>query len=99
MIKEDSIRMQIQCIIENDLFFKGLFLLKWWAGQSCSWLTAHLISVWHAAGKIRFWLNVGKKEMSKYLHSSVQCGAVQVCTGESREACTDNATQKMGWDE
>lgn len=35
MITEGTIKMQIQYIIENDLFFKGLFFLKRWAGRSC----------------------------------------------------------------
>lgn len=62
MITEDTIMMQIQYINENDLFSKGLFFLKWWAGPSCrfnsSWLTAHLIRVWHTTDKMRFGLNV-----------------------------------------
>lgn len=32
VITEETIKMQIQYIFENDLFFKGLFSLKQWAG-------------------------------------------------------------------
>lgn len=84
MIREDTIMMQIQYIIENDLFFKELFFLKWWAGLSCrfnsSWLTAHLIRVWHTTEKMRFWLNVWNKrtvrdeQMPPFI-SSVWCSS------------------------
>lgn len=76
--------MQIQYIIENDLFSKGLFFLKWWAGPSCrfnsSWLTAHLIRVWHTTEKMRFGLNVwnkrtvGDERMPPFI-SSVWCSS------------------------
>lgn len=92
MITEDTIMMQIQYIIENDLFSKGLFFLKWWAGPSCRWLTAHLIRVWHTTDKMRFGLNVWNKRtvrLKRWANASIHLfSAVQQWKAASES--TDN---------
>lgn len=86
MITEDTIKMEIQYIIENDLFFKGWFF-SWSSGQAgaavptvAGWEygKACLLRVWHTTEKIWSWLNVWEKKkrgqplMSPFL-PSVRC--------------------------